>query len=206
MILDKKQLDTLLINSNIILSDSLGPKVIKLANGQYLKIFRLKKWLSTGLFKHYADRFYANAKRLKSLGITTIEVDKVYTLPTEYIDGSKSTKAVLYDYLPGVTLRDYLNQNNLDKSQAEVLVLELEKFINKLHNNGVLFRAIHFGNILYNPDFDDKFGLIDVDNTKFYNRPLSQNQIKRNLKHLTVYNQDRSWLQSLNSCFISDLM
>ena len=54
--------------------DEHGIKVMRLANGYKLKIFRVKKFFSGANIYSYARRFCRNAKRLSALGVTTVSI------------------------------------------------------------------------------------------------------------------------------------
>lgn len=193
--LNELDLNQFLENSRVIQSGHSGPKVIELSNGNYLKLFRLKSWFSSALFWHYADRFCYNASKLKILGIDTLKPKQIYLFPAGFISKvkSKRTKAVQYEILPGSTVRDMLK--NIDRyEQSRDLITRLAVFFARLHNLGIYFKACHLGNIIYNSDFDGSLGLIDIDNTWFYHKPLKVKQRQQNFKHLLRYTEDQTWL------------
>lgn len=203
---DQNNFNTLIYNSKVLISDNNGPKVLKLTNGNCLKFFRLKKWLSSAFFYHYADRFSDNAIKLANLEIASIIIVNKYKIPNGYIKYSKLTKAIEYKYLTGSSLRDVIAANKLsiNNTQDSELASDLGKFIAKLHNVGIYFRANHFGNIIYNPKLPDKFGLIDIENTKFYNKPLSIKKRQRNFKQMTRYDIDKNWLNTHKDIFLNN--
>lgn len=188
--LDEKSLQNLIKNSRIILDDRNGPRVLQLANGNYLKFFRTKRYLSSALFYHYADRYIDNTKKLIMLNIATTPIINSYKIPKNFIKNSKSTRAIEYQYLYGTTIRDLVSANKIEKN----LVVKFGEFIAKLHHLGIYFRAAHLANIIYNPNLDDCFGLIDVENLKLYGQPLSPAKRKRNFKHIMKYECDKNWL------------
>lgn len=191
------KLQNLLANSKVIQQGANGPKVVKLSNNNYLKFFRLKTWFSTAVFYHYANRFIDHSDKLKKLGIQTIDIVNLYIIPKKFIKNSKLTKAVEYTYLPGTTVRDLILSNNI----SEELIKDLAKFIAKLHNLGIYFKANHLANIIYNDNFKHKFGLIDIDNIKFFGNPLEQGSIIKNFGHMTRYQVDRNWLLANSQLF-----
>lgn len=192
---------TLLINSRVIQQGFSGPKVLELNNQNFLKIFRLKSWFSSALYQHYADRFLKNSFILKNLNIATVDIINIYKLPRNYTALSKLTKAVEYRPLEGITFRQLISSNI-----SEQTIINFGKFIAKLHGLGIYFKANHFGNIIYAPDFIEKynteFGLIDIDNIKFYNRPLNSKQIAKNFYHMTRYDSDKSWFEQNYELFM----
>ena len=145
--------------------------------------------------------FLSNSFILKNLNIATVDVKNIYKLPNYYIKSSKITKAVEYKPLEGQTLRELISHNLPDQT-----IVNFGKFIAKLHKLGIYFKANHFGNIIYNTDLNDKynteFGLIDIDNIKFYNRPLNSKQIAKNFYHMTRYDIDKSWFQQNHKLFM----
>lgn len=183
------EIEKLLAGSEIIQSSSNGPKVLRLENGHYFKIFRLKRWLSSAFFIHYADRFLKNYKKLVTLQIPTIEVLTICKIPRNFVANSKYTKAIEYNPLAGVTVRELIKSENFNDKVAD-----FAKFIAKLHNLGVYFRSTHFANIIYNREIVDSFGLIDIENIKFYHAGCTKGQIKRNFNHMMRYSIDKNWL------------
>lgn len=195
------ELNSLLLNSTIIQEGHSGPKVYRLVNGHYFKILRLKSYISSAVFYHYADRFMKNAKKLSKLGIATVRPVELYLLPVDFVRKSKRTKAVEYIGLPGKILRDLIDSSS-SFIEHERLISEFARFIAKLHNLGVYFKAIHFGNVVYNEQLEDKFGLIDIDNMYFYSKPLSCNLRLRNFKPMFSYELDKEWLLAHKELFI----
>lgn len=153
--------------------------MILLANGDYLKLFRRKRLLSSALFSPYATRFINNAKKLHQLKIPTVNPVKLYYLP--HIERT----AVHYKPLTGSTLRD-ISKNS---TELRPLFEHFGKFLAELHQKGVYFRSIHMGNVvLQSPEV---FGLIDVADLKLFRKPLSEQHRQRNMKHLLRPKADR---------------
>jgi len=71
--------------AKIIEFDPRGLKVLKLANGNILKLFRLRNQWSIARWYGYAQRFCANAKRLHHLRIPTVNVVDTYLLADDAI-------------------------------------------------------------------------------------------------------------------------
>ncbi|MBP9722122.1 MAG: hypothetical protein KBD64_03065 [Gammaproteobacteria bacterium] len=186
--LDQQAFAKVIKNSKIIMNDNNGPKVLKLANGKYLKIFRLKHWFSSALFYHYGQRFIDNAKKLQQRGITTIKITDSFIIPKKFLKNSHRTMAVEYDFLPGTTLRELIAHNNFTENN----LVDFSKFIAKLHQLGIYFRAGHFGNIIYDSKHNI-FGLIDVENLKFYDKSLNIKKRQRNFAQMQRYDVDKNW-------------
>ncbi len=164
----------------VIETDGFGDKVIKLENGNFLKLFRRKRRFSSALLSPYSSRFAKNAGKLARLDIPTVKVESVYKIPA--IDRT----AVHYRPLPGETLRDWL----VDCSDMERLQLarDLGRFIARLHLSGVYFRSLHLGNILKMPD--GRLGLIDISDMRCKMGSLREGVRLRNFRHLARYRDD----------------
>jgi len=145
----------LIHEAQVIEQDKRGTKVALLKNGQYFKVFRKKSLFSSNTFYSYARSFCRNAKRLAMLGVPTINITQLYALETgEY--------AVTYEPLEGTTVLDLLKSKQLTHDKAELL----GEFIAHLHDKGVLFKSLHFGNIVLMPN--GSFGLIDIASMSIY--------------------------------------
>ena len=165
--------------STVLEQDGYGVKVFETAEGMIVKLFRRKRFLSSVIFKSYAIRFVENARRLQSLGIETVKVEDVYRCTP--IDRT----LVFYRPVPGRTLRNALH----NAADSERLMEQYAAFLAELHDKGVLFRSIHFNNVIV-PDSPGNLGLIDIADMKIFNRGLSFNRRMRNLCHLTRYSED----------------
>jgi O-antigen ligase/tRNA A-37 threonylcarbamoyl transferase component Bud32 len=170
-------------NAHVIEADGLGPKVLRLEDGSYLKLFRSRRWYTSGSFNPYSERFASNSEQLRELGIPAPPILNLYTLN----DGSS---AVRYEPLPGLTLRQALQ--SLDSSLRESLIERFGRFMAQLHERGVYFRSLHLGNVLLMDD--GEFGLIDVADMRVYPSALRNALRQRNLRHMQRYPQDRNWL------------
>lgn len=171
-------------NAKVIEYDLHGEKVIQLANGNYLKLFRRKRLLSSAAWYPYAQRFADNAQALKERRIACPEVEAVYRIPSIQRD------AVLYRPLSGNTLRELIRTQHAMPGLAKLLVT----FVSQLHDKGVYFRSLHLGNIVFMSN--NSFGLIDIADLKLKNRPLSKYHRCRNLMQLRRNPQDRAWLEA----------
>jgi len=170
-------------DAHVIEADGLGPKVLRLADGRFLKVFRPRRWYTSGSFNPYSERFASNARQLRAMGIPTPQILGVYGLS----DGSS---AVIYSPLSGLTLRQALQ--SLDSSLRESLIERFGQFMAQLHERGVYFRSLHQGNVLLMDD--GEFGLIDIADLRIFPSPLRNALRQRNLRHMQRYPQDRAWL------------
>jgi len=173
-----EEYQTLILDAKEIERDPYGIKVYLLNNGKYLKLFRTKRLISSAIVFPYALRFKRNANKLSQLNVPTVSVETVFSVPTIKRHG------VIYNPLEGQTVRDYAKKNSVD----EEFFYSLGKFLAELHQKGIYFRSVHFGNIIITPD--KQLGLIDVADMKI--RPFSLGHLKRlrNLKHLLHYKGD----------------
>jgi hypothetical protein len=175
-VISANELDQIVDSAELIVADSMGPKVMKLDNGNIIKLFRRKRLLSSALFAPYAIRFTNNAFKLKALDIPTI------TPSTLLYCRQRKMHIIEYQPLEGELLRGLLKNSTDDK-----LFTITAEFIAELHNKGVYFRSLHFENIIYH---DGRPGLIDIADMKIYPGPLSHSLRKRNFQHFMRYPAD----------------
>ncbi len=178
--LSKDDFAALREGATVIEADLNGDKVLLLADGTYLKLFRVKRLFTTARFYPYSKRFVKNVRKLMEKGIPTVTVVETYRIP------SISRTAVHYYPLTGKTLR------KLDKLDM-ILANKLGKFIRELHEKGVYFRSLHLGNIVVSQE--NRLGLIDVADMKVFNKPLPSDMRKRSFDHLARYQNDVALLQ-----------
>ena len=168
--------------AEVLEADSHGDKVLRLPDGNFLKLFRRKRLLSSALLWPYAQRFANNAKALKDRDIPCPQVIAVYRI------SSIDRDAVYYAPLPGKTLRQLIEHQQTSTD----LRARLGLFVAKLHACGVYFRSLHLGNIVLTPE--NELGLIDIADMKYRHRSLNQPQRIRNFKHMLRYTLDKQWL------------
>jgi len=185
---------TLRDGAEILASDSFGEKVLRLKDGTITKLFRTKRIISSALLYPYATRFVENAAKLKDMGIRTVTIIDSYKIPA-----IKRT-AVHYMELEGETLRNHIMHYPLNGDIAK----KLAAFIARLHNEGVYFRSVHFGNLLITPD--NSFGLIDIADMKIKSHSLNIGKRIRNFHHLTRYEIDRNYLKQQKEIFIREYL
>ena len=102
--IDAAQLNALLQGAKTIEEDGLGVKVARLEDGDFLKLYRRKRLLSSDLWNLPAQRFATNAQGLLRLGIAAPKVLDVLII------NQCRLSAVRYQPLPGDTLRNQLGQ------------------------------------------------------------------------------------------------
>ncbi|HDY98799.1 MAG TPA: toluene tolerance protein [Pseudomonas sabulinigri] len=178
--LSRDQFDAMRLGASVLEEDGHGVKVLRLADGTFLKLFRRKSWLSKNAFFTPAERFAENAALLQQRHIPCPQIIALYHLPDPY------RSVVHYSPLAGNTLRQLLNDSSgIDSFE---LLMNLAAFVTSLHDKGVYFRSLHLGNIVLTPD--NEFGLIDISDMRCLNRPLSKRLRARNYQHLLRYEQD----------------
>jgi hypothetical protein len=195
--LSEAALNQLIVGAQVLEADSYGAKVYRLQDGNILKLFRRKRWFSSALLRPYSRRFIDNASQLEKLGVPTLKVVSYHTLD------QPGMTAVLYSPLPGETLRQLAQKAGFSWAQALPALIGL---IRELHHSGIYFRSLHLGNIVVTPD--NKLGLIDVADMRFFKAPLSESLKKRNLQHFARYIarenlNDQFPLQDLQSALLS---
>lgn len=174
--------DEMCIGAKVLERDDHGLKVLQLADGNMLKLFRVKRrWSSATLFP-YSRRFCRNASRLLALGVPTVSVCAFYKL------SRPGWTAVLYQPLPGLTLRQIARERGLSRQVLQQLGL----FIAELHQRGIYFRSSHLGNIVVTPA--GTLGLIDIADLDISHGPLGRSRRMRNFKHICRVPEDRNHL------------
>lgn len=159
--------------------DARGPKVLRLSDGQLLKIFRPRRRLWLAGLTPQARRFAANALQLQARQVRAPSVDECF-----WVDRAQAVSACLYAPLPGTSLDRLYHQS---RAEFDALLPELAGFIHSLHRRGIYFRSLHLGNVLRLPD--GGFGLIDFLDLRFKRGPLAPGLVRRNLAHLQGYLQ-----------------
>lgn len=182
-------------DAQVLERDGHGEKVLRLTDGTFLKLFRRKSWFSKTALYPPAERFAQNATTLQRLGIPCPKVIQLYRMSAPY------RSVVHYHPLAGETLRNLL-KNDSSINQHELLV-RLAEFIVKLHDLGVYFRSLHFGNIVLTPN--NQLGLIDISDMRCLGRKLSHRMRNRNYQHLLRYESDWSHInQELRPLFSAE--
>lgn len=172
-------------DGTVIERDLHGEKVIRLPDGNMLKLFRRKRLLSSAMFYPYAQRFADNCVKLKHLGIACPQAIAVFRV------AGIGRDVVHYHPLPGQTVRQLIT-SGLEPQTADSLREQLGCFIALLHRKGVYFRSLHLGNIVLTPN--GELGLIDIADLNVRRSCLMSLTRGRNMKHLQRYRDDYAWL------------
>ncbi|MFJ4372888.1 O-antigen ligase family protein [Pseudomonas japonica] len=180
----REEAERLMSDGKVIEEDGLGPKVLRLRDGSFLKLFRRRRWFTSGAFNPYSQRFANNSQCLNALGVSAPHILDLHIQE----DGCQG---VLYQPLPGRTLRQAFDETR-SPGAREILAYRLGRFIAQLHERGIYFRSLHLGNVLLLENHE--FGLIDVADMRILPSPLSREMRQRNLRHMQRYAEDRHWL------------
>ena len=105
---------------------------------------------------------------------------------------------MLYQPLAGVTLRDLLKQDAITPEICSTL----GAFVALLHQKGIYFRSLHFGNILLMPN--QQIGLIDIADMNIYWWRLNVSTRVRNFLRIQKYHDDMLKLGQDNRLRIMD--
>ncbi len=178
----KEEFHKLTHNADVLAADGWGNKVFQTPDDKILKLYRRKRIVSSAFLYPYARRFAQNSLLLKKLGINTVTVDAIYDIP------SIKRHMVIYDRLPGIILRDALASEPIQEKRTSLL-LRFASFVALLHEKGILFRSLHFANILILPS--GEFALIDISSLRhhlFFSLSLWQRM--RNFRHMCRYRED----------------
>ncbi|KFB70433.1 MAG: hypothetical protein AW09_004469 [Candidatus Accumulibacter phosphatis] len=171
--------------ASVIEADGFGEKVLRLADGTMLKLFRRKRWLSSAAWYPYAQRFADNAAALRKRDVPVPEIIDVLRIP------SIARDAVHYQPLPGKTLREMCREG-LDPDTEQELKTAFTRFVIRLHESGVYFRSLHLGNVVCMPD--RRFGLIDIADARIGSSRLGKHQRVRNLRRLQGIAGESEWV------------
>lgn len=188
-----------LADATVVERDPRGIKVLRLPNGHYLKVFRLRHRYGWARLHGYAQRFCKHAQKLQARKIPTVRVlqclrvedetllhyplgeKPLHAKTTSTAPGFRHTYVVAYAPLEGETLKHLLEQARLTDKH----VAQLGAFIAQLHASGIYFRSLHLGNIVLTPDA--QMGLIDIADMDIYRWPLWFSTRLRSFRHLTRY-------------------
>ena len=173
-----RELNALCKNGKTIDMQGGYPCVVLHPDETITKIWAIKKrLLSSNTIQSYAQRFVDNALKLKQRGIIVPEI-----IDHAQLEGSH-VRIVKYRSLPGHSIRDLLK-----KSPASVNIPDLSRYVHSLHEKGILFRSIHFGNIIQLPEGD--YGLIDFTDVKFSHKPIPLLKRAANIAFPLRYSKD----------------
>lgn len=183
--LGKQEYLALRAGAEVLEADRYGEKVLRLADGNLLKLFRRKRLLSSAAIYPYAKRFAANAAALAALGIPVPSVLRISRI--SFLDRD----AVHYRPVAGSTLREIVRAG-ISEAETRRLKPMLTRFIVMLHDKGVYFRSLHLGNVVLTPD--DRLGLIDFTDLRIYPWSLGRYLRTRNMRRMCALAEERDWV------------
>ena len=173
--------------AEVLEADLHGEKVLRLADGTMLKLFRRKRLITSAAWYPYAQRFVDNALALQQRGIPVPRVIAATRIPSVKRD------AVHYQPLEGVTLRQLIRQG-LDPKTEQTLKKRFTEFVIHLHELGIYFRSLHLGNVILTPS--GELGLIDFSDLRIYRRPLRGFMRRRNIQRMLGIDSEGGWIDS----------
>jgi hypothetical protein len=188
-ILSLEAFEQLRVDSEVLERDGHGDKVLRLADGSILKLFRRKRLISSASWSPYAQRFAINCQVVGKLGIPVPDVIDTFRIPSIRRD------AVHYRPVPGSTLRQLLQTHNWSGAEEAVMRQRFTEFVHRLHELGIYFRSLHLGNVVLLPD--GRLGLIDLADLTTYRRPLNAWIRKRSIARMQriAPNAEKDWLE-----------
>ena len=184
--IDANEYQALIRGAELLREDGFGPKVYQTPDGRIVKLFRIKRWLSSSVVYPYTLRFLRNSRRLQRMGVACVEVDDVFYCHAIRRHG------LVYRRLDGTPLDELLVSAD---DRARQLFREYAAFIAMLHARRIYFRSLHPGNILLLAA--GGFGLIDVADMRFPWLPLSPARRRRNFRHMFRSGEFRKALELL---------
>lgn len=173
--------------AEVIETDPHGEKVLRLADGTILKLFRRKRLITSAAWYPYAQRFVDNAGALARRGVPVPRVIAALRVPSVKRD------AVHYHPLQGVSLRSLIRQELAPETERR-LKRQFTEFVIHLHALGIYFRSLHLGNVILTPS--GELGLIDFSDLRIYRRPLPRFMRRRNIQRMLGIAGEREWIDS----------
>jgi hypothetical protein len=173
-IVTAQELEKWLASGKVLEQDARGPKVVALQTGIYLKIFYTRRNSLLARLFPYAKKFTHNVELLNNLGIPAPEIIEQF-----WLNKRTGLTGCTYRPLPGKALEQIYQES---PNTIGTYIPTLARFIKTLHDKGIYFRSLHFGNIILTND--GQLGLIDVLDLHKSKKRLSSRLVKRNLNHL----------------------
>lgn len=137
-------------------------------------------------YKQRFQRFADNAQELLARKVTAPKMLGLY----RYHSPEFTADILHYEKIPGIDLRVLLKESKTNLMDPFIA------FWAHLHEQGIFFRGIHLGNII---EHHLDFGLVDIEDCHFYNRPLSLYVRGRNIAHVFKRTKDRPVLPPIDA-------
>ncbi len=152
----REAFDTICGQGQVVEHEAGEPSVILHPDNTITKVWsRRRRWLSSNTFFPYSGRFVRNAARLAARGVAVPKVLEYQRVANSHL------RLVRYESLPGNSIRQLLRDE-----PAQVDIADLARYVLSLHSRGILFRSLHFGNIIRLPKGD--YGLIDFTDVRYF--------------------------------------
>jgi len=174
-VISKDDYEKLVDGAKVLEKQSFGVKVWLLPDQRIVKLFRIKRSMSSGRLYPYNVRFAGNARRLLNRGVAAPNILETFYCPDIQRHG------VIYDLLEGTPFFELMP----DAADDE-LFQQFAVFLGQLHEKGIYFRSVHPGNVLLRKD--GSMGLIDIQDMRFWPWALAKPVRARNFRHL--FNSD----------------
>jgi tRNA A-37 threonylcarbamoyl transferase component Bud32 len=170
-------------DASALARDERGDETLRSADGStVIKVFRLKRLISSALWRPYALRFVENAAELARRGIAGPDVTGVWR--RERVD----RHLVTYRWREGRELR-----GALAAADAAPLAADFGRFLALMHERGAHFRTLHLGNVLVTPQ---GFSLIDIVDVRCYAGPVPVAKRGHDVRHAcAAYEEDAAALE-----------
>ena len=179
--LNREQFDNLIEGAKVLERQEGGLSALRSTDGNIIKIWQRRPGLSSDRVKPYSQRFRVNCEELNRRGIVAPVITAEYELK------ETGEHVLVYREIPGQPLRDLAEEGRMP-------LMDIAGFYAELHHKGIHFRSIHLGNVLrLEPD---GFGLIDVADTSFSNKPLSLRKRAENMGYAWAYRTDYAYFDA----------
>lgn len=181
----REELEALCLDGQAIDYKAGYPAVVVHADGTISKFWaRKKKLISSATLRPYSNRFINNAEELNRRGVVTPEIISHIAVEKSHV------RIVRYRSLPGHSIRELLKE---DPKQIDIK--GLCRYIYELHEKGILFKGMHLGNIIQQPN-QKGYGLIDFTDVKFYHESVPMIRRAANLATPLRYREDINRIKS----------
>ncbi|MAE68040.1 MAG: hypothetical protein CMJ18_27640 [Phycisphaeraceae bacterium] len=150
----------------------------RLPDGRIAKVFRTYPPWSSRWWWPASDRFERGVRELARRDVATVGLLERFRLVRPRRD------IITYTPIEGAIMREALDRDG----ESDMLWHRFATFLAELHDKGVYFRGLHFGNVIVMPD--DRLGLIDVADSRFFRRSLRTSLRIRNFRHFAMHPLD----------------
>ena len=177
-IITKDQYDQIALSGKIGPMKHGYPAVIIHDDNTITKLWAKKSGIfSSSRWRPYSARFVQNAQKLHEAGVIVPQIIAHQRIANSHVH------LVQYHSLEGTSIRELLEHN-----PEQIDIPSLARYYYDLHEKGIIFRAIHFGNVIQMPD--QQYGLIDFTDVSFLNKPAPLIRRAANIATPLRYRQD----------------